>query len=87
MVYRMAPRGWATDEQKTFLESYIEKYLLHQTKGILSKFWPSIERKWFKRWPAVCDNESGVSLEDQESKLGEIIAAKKKVKLLIETKP
>ncbi|KAG6871563.1 hypothetical protein C0992_010733, partial [Termitomyces sp. T32_za158] len=46
---------------------------------MLNKFWPGFERKWFKRWPAMLDDDSAViSPEDRDLKLGSVIAAKKK---------
>ncbi|KAG6883061.1 hypothetical protein C0992_009823, partial [Termitomyces sp. T32_za158] len=73
----MAPRRWATDEQRMFLESYLEKFIEHQKYGVLTKFWPHLERKWFKRWPVILDNDE-ITPEEQVIKTGLATAAKKK---------
>ncbi|KAM6491180.1 hypothetical protein JOM56_013419 [Amanita muscaria] len=46
----MAPRSWATEEQRAFLTSHLDEFFNMQNAGKLSSFWPKIQNLWFQQW-------------------------------------
>lgn len=78
----MAPKGWATDEQTTFLESWIERYIDYQAKKDLNAMWPLVHEQWFKKWP-IQDMSLDPSLlsEEEKAAVGTAIEARREVRL------
>ncbi|KAJ7449017.1 hypothetical protein FB451DRAFT_1567149 [Mycena latifolia] len=47
----MAPRPWATEDQRKFLEGWMGDYISRQGEGKLHLFWPPLFEAWFSKWP------------------------------------
>ncbi|KAJ7260642.1 hypothetical protein C8J57DRAFT_1232890 [Mycena rebaudengoi] len=47
----MAPTGWTTGAQLTWLKSKLTNYMEMQAQGKLHKFWPSVFEAWFHDFP------------------------------------
>lgn len=81
----MAPRPWATEDQLTFLNGQYERFLDHQKRQVLGRFWPTLEHEWFAHFPertALFGSSTEVLTVVQETSLGEAIKARKSVSLL-----
>lgn len=49
----MAPKGWTTPDQLTFLNSNLQLYHEHTTRGTQTHFWAIIHGQWFEKWSEI----------------------------------
>ena len=44
--------SWQTQDHKDFSDEHLASYCSNRDEGTLKdKFWPTITKEWFKRWP------------------------------------
>lgn len=78
----MAPPSWATATQLTWLNTQYSRFLDHQKRQKLPRFWPTLEHEWFTEFPerAMLFGEvTGELTPDEEKALGEAVKARKNV--------
>ncbi|KAF8187858.1 hypothetical protein K438DRAFT_1764568 [Mycena galopus ATCC 62051] len=51
----MAPKPWATAEQKLWLLNWMPDFIKRQAEGKLHLFWPPMPEGWFQRYPEEKD--------------------------------
>jgi hypothetical protein len=49
----MAPKHWANDDQQTFLNNLLHKFLEAQKNKKLYKFWVQLHCDWFEEFPEL----------------------------------
>lgn len=69
-------RGWTTDEQYTYLSSYIPTYAAAQSSKSTGDIWPALFEEWFRRWPLGPPTEEDIKAKKSED---DRIKAKKQV--------
>ncbi|KAJ7116915.1 hypothetical protein C8R44DRAFT_879446 [Mycena epipterygia] len=47
----MAPRPWATEEEREWLQQQMDDYRRLQAERKLYLFWPDMQQRWFTRFP------------------------------------
>ncbi|KAF8136190.1 hypothetical protein EV363DRAFT_1158432 [Boletus edulis] len=69
----MAPAGWATPEQKAFLEEELKEYIKVGDGKAFKKSWPGLFQRWRARWPeqatALPDVPLGQGLDEGQNRV------------------
>ncbi|KAJ7434080.1 hypothetical protein B0H11DRAFT_2258699 [Mycena galericulata] len=79
----MAPKPWGSDEQVTWLQSYVGKYIKSKSDGDQISFFMRIDAEWLRLWPeeavlGLPRDDSDVSLtSDQSALLGRALEKRK----------
>ncbi|KAF9456589.1 hypothetical protein BDZ94DRAFT_1315014 [Collybia nuda] len=76
----MAPAQWATPEQNEFLVTNCNAFIEAQKTKTVYKFWVTVHRDWFERWPEPGTerlNVPGIT-EEEKIELGKRIDERKK---------
>ena len=68
----MAPAGWATPEQRAFLEEELKEYVQIGSKAY-KKCWPGLFQRWKDLWPeqatALPDVPLGQELDEGQNRM------------------
>jgi hypothetical protein len=77
----MPPQFWANEEQLLFLRNQRSDFTEAQKRKSLPKFWGTVERLWFEKWPEPATAVMGTDLESDATRqeLGQQIEKRKKV--------
>lgn len=80
----MAPKGWTTDDQASFLENWIPTYIEYQSRGDLNGFWPILHEAWFKKWPTRnMEIDPRLHSPEEQAVIAQALLERRKVHLIM----